>query len=120
VIGREFDISVLARLAEVDEDPLLDLMTPRSPPRCSSRANSRTDIVRACVIQHSLYDELSPTRRARAHQRIATTLENRHHATDPALLPSLPPLDRPPAERLDKALHYARLAGDAARGRARP
>ena len=42
VIGREFDISVLARLADVDEDALLDLMDAAVAPRCSWRAPPRT------------------------------------------------------------------------------
>ena len=37
VIGRDFDADVLARVAELDEDTLIDCATRPSPRRCSPR-----------------------------------------------------------------------------------
>src|SRR6185369_16429903 len=69
------------------------------------------------LIQHSLYDELSPTRRQRAHQRIAETLESDAATEDAGTLAELAHhwvAATRPAD-LDKALEYVRRAGDAAR-----
>jgi hypothetical protein len=119
VIGREFDISLLARLADLDEDPLLDLMDAAVAAAILVEGAATSDRYRFAhgLIQHTLYDELSPARRQRAHQRIAETLEARNATDDAATLAELAhhwiAATRP--SDLDKALHYARLAGDAAR-----
>jgi class 3 adenylate cyclase/tetratricopeptide (TPR) repeat protein len=118
VIGREFDVSLLGELADVDEDPLLDHLDAAVSAAIldeGSRAG-RYRFVHA-LMQHSLYDELSPTRRERAHRRIAETIEARPSASDANSLAELARhwiAATRPADT-DKALHYARLAGDAAR-----
>jgi class 3 adenylate cyclase/tetratricopeptide (TPR) repeat protein len=118
VIGREFDISLLARLADVDEDPLLDLMdTAVSAAVLVESALADRYRFAHALIQHSLYEELSPTRRARAHQRVAESLETHAIAEDAATLAELAHhwvAATRPAD-LDKALGYVRRAGDAAR-----
>ena len=64
VIGREFDLSLLARLADVDEDALLDLMDAAVAAAVLVEGDlaDRYRFAHA-LIQHSLYDELCPTRR---------------------------------------------------------
>ena len=118
VIGREFNVGLLATLADVDEDPLLDLMDAAvsAAVLVESGTADRYRFAHA-LIQHSLYDELSPSRRARAHQRIAETLETEattHNATTLAELAHHWVAATRPAD-LDKALGYVRRAGDAAR-----
>jgi tetratricopeptide (TPR) repeat protein len=118
VIGREFDVSVLATLADIAEDPLLDLLDAAVAAAVLVEGDSpdRYRFAHA-LVQHSLYDELSPARRQRVHQRIGAMLETDTAPTDPALLAELAhhwiAATRP--SDLDKALYYARLAGDAAR-----
>lgn len=70
VIGREFDLGLLARLADVDEDELLDVLEAGVDASLvvESAASDRFRFAHA-LIQHSLYDELRPARRQRAHQR---------------------------------------------------
>jgi class 3 adenylate cyclase/tetratricopeptide (TPR) repeat protein len=118
VIGREFDLSELALLADVDDDPLLDLMDAAvaAAVLVESGAADRYRFAHA-LVQHTLYDELSPTRRQRAHQRVAELLEAATAGDDAATLAELARhwvAATRPAD-LDKALGYVRRAGDAAR-----
>ncbi len=118
VIGREFDLDLLARVAELTEDELLDLLdtatavalvreVPSVPGRyCFAHA----------LIQHTLYQDLGVTRLARAHRQVAEAIE--------AIVGDRP---RPRVGELAyhwfratqpvntaKAISYARLAGEAA------
>jgi class 3 adenylate cyclase/tetratricopeptide (TPR) repeat protein len=118
VVGRDFDLTLVAAIADIDEDSLLDLLDAAvaAAVLVEGDASDRYRFAHG-LIQHSLYDELSPARRQRVHQRIAETLETDTIPTDPALLAELArhwiAATRP--SDLDKALRYARLAGDAAR-----
>jgi len=117
VIGREFDVDLLAALAAVEEDPLLDLMDASVAAALLVESDSagRYRFAHA-LIQHSLYTELSPTRRQRAHQHIAEALETGAVGEDAAMLAELAHhwvAATRPAE-LDRALGYVERAGDAA------
>jgi class 3 adenylate cyclase/tetratricopeptide (TPR) repeat protein len=123
VIGQEFDLGVLAEVTNQDEDRLLDLIDAAASAAVLVEAQTAERYRFAhALIQHSLYDELSPARRQRAHHRIAEALEARASGDD---LASLAELARHwaaatrPAD-LDKALRYVRRAGDAARSALAP
>lgn len=117
VIGRNFDIDLLTRVTRFTEDELLEILHAAStaalvrevagPPGHYAFAHA--------LIRHTIYEDLGPTRRARAHQQVAEALEEicggrpgprigelaRHwlNASD---------------DFSDRAIRYARQAGDAA------
>jgi tetratricopeptide (TPR) repeat protein len=76
VIGRDFDLELLAPVAELDEDLLIDLCDAAVTAAVLTEADvaGRYTFAHA-LIEHTLYDNLSGSRRARAHRRIAETLE---------------------------------------------
>lgn len=117
VIGREFDVDLLGAVAQVDEDQLLDLMDASVAAALLVESDVAGHYRFAhALIQHSLYHELSPTRRQRAHQRIAEALETDDTGEDAAVLAELARhwvAATRPAE-LDRALGYVQRAGDAA------
>ena len=118
VIGRDFDLDLLSRTTDATEDQLLDILDAasgaalvREPVDTPGHFNFAH-----ALIQRTLYEDLGPTRRARAHQVVAKALEDlcgdrpgarigelaRHwaNATQPI--------------NLAKAIGYSRQAGDAA------
>jgi tetratricopeptide (TPR) repeat protein len=123
VIGREFDVGVLANVADVGEGTVLDLIDAAVGAAVLTEA-ATVDRYRFAhaLIQHSLYEELSPARRQRAHKRVAGVLEATVTEANPAELAELAhhwvAATRP--TDLGKALEYVRRAGDAARAALAP
>ena len=77
VIGREFDLDLLAAVTERSEDELLDILDDaassallREMPELPGRYTFPHTL-----IQHTLYQDLGVTRRARVHRHIAEAIE---------------------------------------------
>jgi class 3 adenylate cyclase/tetratricopeptide (TPR) repeat protein len=117
VIGRDFDISLLAVVANIDEDTVIDLCDAAVTAAVLATTDRYDRYTFAhALIEHTLYDSLSPARRARAHNTIAETLETLL-GEDPGdrtaelayhWAAAVQPTDTA------KAVHYAQLAGDRA------
>ena len=77
VIGRDFDVDVLAAVADVDEDQLLDLLDQASDAGLIAENETAVDrySFAHALTQHTLYDDLGASRRARAHRAIAEAIE---------------------------------------------
>ncbi len=76
VIGRQFDLAVLAQVAEMDQDVALDRLDESVAARLLSEvpeAVGRFSFSHA-LVRDTLYAELTTTRRVRLHDRIATCL----------------------------------------------
>jgi class 3 adenylate cyclase len=119
VIGRDFDVDLLANLATIDEDPLLDLLDDAA----TASVVLETDMpgryrFTHALVQQTLYTDLSATRRQRAHLRVAEALEADPVGDDPERLSELAHhwLSATRPADAAKALHYAERAGDAALG----
>jgi DNA-binding SARP family transcriptional activator/RecA/RadA recombinase len=120
VLGREFTLDVLQRLGELDRDEMLDALDEAVSERAvldMPRSPGRLRFAHA-LIRDTLYDDLAPMRRLRLHERAGAALEG-VHAGD--LAPYLSELARhyvaaAPAGAIDKAVDYARRAGDQALG----
>ena len=118
VIGREFDLDLLAEAAGADEDELIDLLerakmaavvleVPGSPGRYSfSHA----------LIQHTLYEDTGATRRTRVHRAVGQAMERLYGEGSDERVGELARhffLATRPTDA-DKAISYARRAGEAA------
>jgi tetratricopeptide (TPR) repeat protein len=118
VIGRSFDFDLLNRTIRFPEDELLEILDAATaaalvrevagPPGYYTFAHA--------LIRHTIYESLGPTRRARTHKQVAEALEDicgnrpgprvgelaRHWLNAPVNVDS------------ERAVRYARQAGDAA------
>jgi len=116
VIGRDFDLGVLATASDTAEEALLDVLdTAVTATLVVNVSGDRYSFAHA-LIEHALYDALAPARRTRTHRRVAETIEEVCGA-DPG--PRVGELAyhyeqaTTPAEAT-KAIAYARAAGDRA------
>jgi len=118
VIGRDFDLDVLARATKTSEDELLDILDAAT---ASALVRELTDSpghysFSHALIQHTLYEDLGLTRQARAHRKVAEALEDLCGDRPGARVGELArhwinatqPIDRV------KALDYSRQAAEAA------
>ncbi|MGH3610985.1 MAG: ATP-binding protein, partial [Pseudonocardiaceae bacterium] len=118
VIGRTFDLELLTRLLDQDEDEILDALDTaleasvltESPERVGRFSFSHA------LINNTLYEQQSATRRARMHKRIAEALEELYGADPGDRLPELANHFSRAVVAADhtKAQDYARRAGDRA------
>jgi class 3 adenylate cyclase len=115
VVGRDFDLELLALVCERSEDELLDLLEPAAAAGVVIEQPKGFAFAHA-LIQHSLYGALISARRRRIHLRVAEALEQLCD-DDPG--PRIGELARHWAAATTpvdaaKAIEYARRAGDRA------
>ena len=113
VIGRDFDVPSLAAVAHLDEDAVVDLCDAAVLAAVLQTTDDPDRYTFAhALIEHTLYDGLSPARRSRAHRAVAEHLELRWGA-DPGdragelahhWAAAVQPTD------MAKAVHYAAVA----------
>ena len=117
VIGRDFDLQLLAALLDADELRLVDTLERAIGAGLITEADGQAARYRFvhALIQQTLYQDMSATRRQLAHQRVAETLEVASRESPEHLaalahhwLAATRPTDA------SKALYYARRAGEAA------
>jgi hypothetical protein len=122
VIGREFDVELLADVADIGPDELVELLDAAvAAAVVANPAGDRFHFAHA-LIEHALYAELLPARRVRTHRRVAMWLEQRHGADPGERVGELAHhwaeaavIDGP-----DRAIEWARRAGDHAMDRLAP
>ena len=118
VSGREFELDVVARVSGQDGGQVLDLLAEAEAARIVAEVPAqigRFSFTHA-LIREALYEELSPTRRVRLHRQTGEALEAVHAANVGPRLAELAHhfFEAVPAGELEKAVHYARRAGDRA------
>ena len=73
VIGRDFELDLLARVTEQSEDRVLDLLEPAIHAvliRNTSQRPNEFSFSHA-LVEHTLYEDLGPNRQGRLHLRVA-------------------------------------------------
>lgn len=77
VIGREFDLKVLARVADMDGDALFELIEEGLQARALEEVRGSIDhyTFAHALIRQVLYEELSAGRRVRLHRQVGLALE---------------------------------------------
>jgi class 3 adenylate cyclase len=116
VIGRDFDLELLAMVLEQTADDVLDVVeVAERATLVSSVGGERFTFVHA-LVEHTIYDGLTPARRARLHRRVAEAIETlcgddpSGRVAELAYHWSMVVAETEPA----KAIDYAQQAGDRA------
>jgi DNA-binding SARP family transcriptional activator len=118
VLGREFGLDPLARLAGLSHDELLDGLDEALAERVIDEVPGVSGRLRFghALIRDTLYDELTPTRRMRLHRAAAGALEEAYASNLEPHLAELAHhyLAAADAGVADRAIEYARRAGERA------
>ncbi len=118
VIGRDFDFDLLLRVVREDEDALIDTLDAAVEAALLEEHSGRAGSFGFAhnLINHTLYDDLGPTRRARLHLRVAEALEELCGGDPGSRIAQLARHWSAAATPVDvvKALTYTRQAGERA------
>jgi hypothetical protein len=118
VIGRDFDLEVLGAVVDIDEDALLDVVDQAVQAGLLVEVEGVVDRFRFAhaLTQHTLYEDLGASRRARAHRKVAGVLEQLYGAAPEVRAAELARhfVAATRASDVLKALTYCKLAGDQA------
>ena len=124
VIGREFDVDLLTRVTAEPEDDVIDLLTEAVAASVLTESAGRPGqfAFAHAVMNHTLYEDLGTTRRARLHCRVAEALEEALGADPGDRVGELAQHWGKATTSVDvaKAVAYARLAGQRALANAAP
>jgi len=116
VLGQEFEVDLVASVVGSDEDSVLDVLESAASAALVGEVRATRGRYRFlhALIQHTLYDDLGPNRRARFHRAAAEALEARIGDDPGARAAELARhwlAATKPAES-SKAVVYARKAGE--------
>ena len=77
VIGREFDLALLEQIAEMPEDAILDAIDEAKAAALVAEVGGEVEryAFTHALVRATLYDDISPARRARMHRRVGAALE---------------------------------------------
>jgi len=122
VIGRDFDFRLLAASCEVNEGELLDVLDIAT--EAALIVNPEGDRYRFihALVEHTLYEALTPERRAQLHRSVARAIERQTHVRFDQRVVELAhhwSRTHDPSD-LSKAIGYARTAGELAMGQLAP
>lgn len=117
-----FTVDVVGTVAELDEDTMLDVLDEALAAQVIRERRERpgTYEFSHALIRQTLYGELSTPRRVRMHRRVGAALEHQYVESIEAHLPELAyhAYEAAAGGDVDKAVEYARRAGDRAMGQA--
>jgi class 3 adenylate cyclase/tetratricopeptide (TPR) repeat protein len=118
VIGRDFDLDLLAESAGVDEDGVLDLLEEAQRAVVVHEVDGKPGrySFSHALIQHTLYEDLSAARRTRMHRQVGEAIERLHPNEADEYAGELARhffLATTPTDTI-KAITYAKRAGDTA------
>lgn len=90
VVGREFDLTLLQRVVEIDIEAVLEMLSQA----VASEVISETSALGRYTFSHilireTLYESLTAAKRMRLHRKVAETLEESYAASPEAQLPEL-------------------------------
>lgn len=122
VIGREFDLDLLERVAGSSPASVLDCVEAACASHLVDETNAGGFTFTHALVEHALYEEVSPTRRARIHRSVAESIEDRAGPETAAYAPTLVhhwvSAEAPGAT--EKIVRYACQAGEVALGELAP
>jgi class 3 adenylate cyclase/tetratricopeptide (TPR) repeat protein len=78
VVGRDFDVGVVAAVAELGEDRVVALLDHAVTARLVEETGVDSYRFAHSLVRSSLYETVSASRRARLHRRVGEALEARH------------------------------------------
>jgi class 3 adenylate cyclase len=116
VIGRDFDLDLVAEVAEIDEDEALDLLEAAEASAVVANIAPDRYMFSHALVATVLYDEMSPARRSRVHRRVAEALERQLGARSDERVGELARhwAAATVPDDAGKAIEYARRAGERA------
>ena len=116
VIGYEFDLDLLADVTGKDVDEVLDALDVAATANLAIEVGVGRHRFAHALVRETLHDELSATRRARQHRRVAEALELRHAGRLDVVMPELAThwIEASAGGDPTRALQCAQAAGDQA------
>ncbi len=118
VVGREFELDVLGRAGEAGSEALLEVLEEAEAAHLIAAVPGTRGRFRFghALIRETLYEDLPATRRARLHLRVAEAIEAVHAHSLGEQVATLAVHYRLAGATapVDKAIHYARRAAEAA------
>ncbi len=111
VVGREFDFAVLSAGVGLDDEELLGVLERAEAAGLVESLSAARFRFAHALVQHNLYAELSPTRRARTHLMVAESLERLEVAGIRAAEAARHWAASDTEHGLSRAIHYSCEAG---------